>query len=270
MKASAWTWGLPAARPSSARRAAGSAAPAPRRWPRPAARSWSTAAIRTAEATADELAQGDRREDHPGRGRCRLGGGAEGAVRGVPRAGHPDQQQCRAAVQGFPRARSAADDRRRHRQHDRGGRADAEGDRPDGRKKFGRIVYITSGSVKMPLVGLDLSSGARAGLTGFLAGIARSVAARTSPSISSCRARSIPTACARTSRSPPRSAASASSSPPNRAHRHRAGETHRPARRTRRHLRLPVLGACRLHHRAEHSDRRRGISGRVLRATSPS
>jgi 3-oxoacyl-[acyl-carrier protein] reductase len=45
------------------------------------------------------------------------------------------------------------------------------------RKKFGRIVCITSGSVKMPLVGLDLSSGARAGLTGFMAGIARSVAA---------------------------------------------------------------------------------------------
>jgi 3-oxoacyl-[acyl-carrier protein] reductase len=45
------------------------------------------------------------------------------------------------------------------------------------RKKFGRIVNITSGSVKMPLVGLDLSSGARAGLTAFLAGVARSVAA---------------------------------------------------------------------------------------------
>jgi 3-oxoacyl-[acyl-carrier protein] reductase len=44
-------------------------------------------------------------------------------------------------------------------------------------KKFGRIVNITSGSVKMPLVGLDPSSGARAGLTAFLAGIARSVAA---------------------------------------------------------------------------------------------
>jgi 3-oxoacyl-[acyl-carrier protein] reductase len=44
-------------------------------------------------------------------------------------------------------------------------------------KKFGRIVNITSGSVKMPLVGLDLSSGARAGLTAFLAGVARSVAA---------------------------------------------------------------------------------------------
>jgi len=44
-------------------------------------------------------------------------------------------------------------------------------------KKFGRIVNITSGSVKAPLAGLDLSSGARAGLTAFLAGVARSVAA---------------------------------------------------------------------------------------------
>jgi len=43
-------------------------------------------------------------------------------------------------------------------------------------RKFGRIVNITSGSVKMPIAGLDLSSGARAGLTAFLAGVARSVA----------------------------------------------------------------------------------------------
>ena len=41
---------------------------------------------------------------------------------------------------------------------------------------FGRIVCITSASVKSPTAGLDLSSGARLGLTGFLAGIARSVA----------------------------------------------------------------------------------------------
>ncbi len=41
---------------------------------------------------------------------------------------------------------------------------------------FGRIVNITSLSVKMPLAGLDLSSGARAGLTAFIAGVARSVA----------------------------------------------------------------------------------------------
>jgi 3-oxoacyl-[acyl-carrier protein] reductase len=47
---------------------------------------------------------------------------------------------------------------------------------PMAQKRFGRIVNITSGSVKMPLPGLDLSSGARAGLTAFLAGIARTVA----------------------------------------------------------------------------------------------
>jgi 3-oxoacyl-[acyl-carrier protein] reductase len=44
-------------------------------------------------------------------------------------------------------------------------------------KKFGRIVNITSGSVRAPIAGLDLSSGARAGLTAFLAGVARTVAA---------------------------------------------------------------------------------------------
>ncbi|MEQ8401309.1 MAG: SDR family oxidoreductase [Roseitalea porphyridii] len=43
---------------------------------------------------------------------------------------------------------------------------------------FGRIVNITSLSVYQPILGLDLSSGARAGLTAFLAGIARSVAGR--------------------------------------------------------------------------------------------
>ena len=42
-------------------------------------------------------------------------------------------------------------------------------------RRFGRIVSITSASVKMPILGLDLSSGARAGLTAFLAGVARSV-----------------------------------------------------------------------------------------------
>jgi 3-oxoacyl-[acyl-carrier protein] reductase len=49
---------------------------------------------------------------------------------------------------------------------------------PMTKRGFGRIVNITSGSVKMPLFGLDLSSGARAGLTAFLAGVARSVAAQ--------------------------------------------------------------------------------------------
>jgi len=43
-------------------------------------------------------------------------------------------------------------------------------------RKFGRIVNITSATVYSPVAGLDLSSGARAGLTAFLAGVARSVA----------------------------------------------------------------------------------------------
>jgi 3-oxoacyl-[acyl-carrier protein] reductase len=43
---------------------------------------------------------------------------------------------------------------------------------------FGRIVNITSITVRMPIAGLDLSSGARAGLTAFVAGVARGVADR--------------------------------------------------------------------------------------------
>jgi 3-oxoacyl-[acyl-carrier protein] reductase len=43
---------------------------------------------------------------------------------------------------------------------------------------FGRIVNITSLSVYTPIPGLDVSSGARAGLTAFLAGVARTVAGR--------------------------------------------------------------------------------------------
>src|SRR5262249_39812613 len=44
-------------------------------------------------------------------------------------------------------------------------------------KKFGRIVNITSSSVMAPIPGLDLSSGAGGGLTAFLPGGARRVAA---------------------------------------------------------------------------------------------
>jgi len=49
---------------------------------------------------------------------------------------------------------------------------------PMAARGFGRIVNITSVGVKMPLQGLDLSSGARAGLTAFVAGVARSVAGK--------------------------------------------------------------------------------------------
>lgn len=43
-------------------------------------------------------------------------------------------------------------------------------------RRFGRIVNITSASVKSPIPILGLSNGARAGLTGFVAGLARQVA----------------------------------------------------------------------------------------------
>jgi 3-oxoacyl-[acyl-carrier protein] reductase len=40
-------------------------------------------------------------------------------------------------------------------------------------RRFGRIVNITSSSVKAPIEVLGLSNGARSGLTGFVAGLAR-------------------------------------------------------------------------------------------------
>jgi 3-oxoacyl-[acyl-carrier protein] reductase len=43
-------------------------------------------------------------------------------------------------------------------------------------RRFGRIVNITSTAVKMPIPTLGLSNGARAGLTGFVGGLARQVA----------------------------------------------------------------------------------------------
>lgn len=45
-----------------------------------------------------------------------------------------------------------------------------------GGRGYGRIVNITSSSVKSPIPTLGLSNGARAGLTGFVAGVARQVA----------------------------------------------------------------------------------------------
>ena len=43
-------------------------------------------------------------------------------------------------------------------------------------RRWGRIVNITSGSVKAPIASIGLSNGARSGLTGFVAGLARQVA----------------------------------------------------------------------------------------------
>jgi 3-oxoacyl-[acyl-carrier protein] reductase len=40
-------------------------------------------------------------------------------------------------------------------------------------RRFGRVINITSGAVKAPIDTLGLSNGARSGLTGFIAGLAR-------------------------------------------------------------------------------------------------
>jgi len=50
---------------------------------------------------------------------------------------------------------------------------------------FGRIVNITSSAVKAPIDVLGLSNGARSGLTGFVAGVARSKVARDGVTINS-------------------------------------------------------------------------------------
>jgi len=60
-------------------------------------------------------------------------------------------------------------------------------------RRFGRIVNITSHAVKAPVAMLGLSNGARSGLTGFVAGLARSTAEHKSPSTTCCRAPSTPT-----------------------------------------------------------------------------
>src|SRR5712664_2367608 len=44
-------------------------------------------------------------------------------------------------------------------------------------RRFGRIVNITSSAVKAPIAELALSNGARSGLTGFVAGLARKTVA---------------------------------------------------------------------------------------------
>jgi 3-oxoacyl-[acyl-carrier protein] reductase len=132
-------------------------------------------------------------------------------------------------------------------------------------RKFGRIVNITSSSVKMPLAGLDLSSGARAGLTAFLAGIARAVAA------SNVTINFLLPGTFDTERLQSNIAANARNKgiSIDQAKAERMATV--PARRfwhpgrIRRSLRLPVLRPGRVHHRPEHSHGWRGVSRRNVR-----
>ena len=137
---------------------------------------------------------------------------------------------------------------------------------PMSQRRFGRIVNITSGSVKMPLAGLDLSSGARAGLTAFLAGVARTVAANNVTinnilpgAFDTDRLRGV---LSKTAEQKAKSITEVAAD----AHQYDPGQALRRTGRIRRGLRLFVLGAGRLHHRAEFADRRRHLQRGVLGA----
>ena len=134
---------------------------------------------------------------------------------------------------------------------------------------FGRIVNITSISVKMPVPGLDLSSGARAGLTAFVAGIASGVADR-NVTINNVLPGYFDTERLRSNIA---AGAEATGSRTRRVHRAAhgvgSGQALRRPRRVRRGLRLPLQRPGRLHHRPEPGDRRRPLRQRLVNPSLP-
>ena len=116
-------------------------------------------------------------------------------------------------------------------------------------KKFGRIVNITSGGVLMPQANLEVSCGARAGLTAFLTTVARAVAQHNVTinfllpgAFETDRLRAIFETARQTRQHHPASGARTTG-------RQHPGQAGRPARGIRRGLRVLVLHPCRLYHR---------------------
>ena len=120
----------------------------------------------------------DRRQGDAGGGRHHHGAGTRRRARGLSRARHPAQQRRRPAARRFPRLDARRLDRRAR--HDDAGHIEMMRLTVDGmmERGFGRIVNIVSRSVKMPQLELGLSNGARSGLVGFVAGLARQTVAR--------------------------------------------------------------------------------------------
>ena len=126
-------------------------------------------------------------------------------------------------------------------------------------RKFGRIVNITSGSVKSPIPHLGMSNGARAGLTGFVGGLARQVA-RHNVTINSLLPGAILTDRLSTTM---QAEAAEDRQEHRRSHpgprpRH-AGRAGGRSGGIRRRLRVPVRRLVRLHRRAEPAARRRRL-----------
>ena len=124
---------------------------------------------------------------------------------------------------------------------------------------FGRIVNITSLSVYVPIPGLDVSSGARAGLTSFLAGVARTVA-DSNVTINNLLPGKLDTDRLRGRISERRRRGGVQGQ----AGRRHSGQAARHGGRVRPDLRLLLLGPCRLSDRPEHSGRRRALHQRIL------
>ena len=128
-------------------------------------------------------------------------------------------------------------------------------------REFGRVVNVTSAAVKSPIDILGLSNGARAGLTGFVAGISRKTIRRNVTingllpgpfdtdrldSTFAARAKS-------TGRPAEELKAAGRGGQPRRPLRHRGG--------VRARLRVPVQRPCGLHHRAQPAHGRRRLPG---------
>src|SRR5258708_4393598 len=122
-------------------------------------------------------------------------------------------------------------------------------------RRFGRIVNVTSHAVKAPVAMLALSNGARTGLTGCVAGLARSTAEHNVTinklvpgTFDTDRLKSNLAALARNSS---REVSAVTEEIRTANPTKRFGKP----RRIRRDLRVPVLGASRLYHRTKHPDR---------------
>ncbi len=132
-------------------------------------------------------------------------------------------------------------------------------------RKFGRIVNITSAAVKAPIEVLGLSNGARAGLTGFVAGIARKTV------INNVTINGLLPGPFDTDRL--RGAVAKTEAEQARHHRRpvaggarqaQSGRALRRSRGIRPGLRVSVRRQGRLHHRAEHPARWRRVPGHAV------
>ena len=133
-------------------------------------------------------------------------------------------------------------------------------------RKFGRIVNITSAAVKAPIEILGLSNGARAGLTGFVAGLSRKTVIN-NVTINGLLPGPFETDRLRGTAKAEAEQARHHAGPV--AGRTRQAQSRRPLRRPRGIwpcLRLPVRRQGRLHHRAEHPARWRRLPGHAVRA----